>query len=94
MRCMMKNCSTLFGLVAVLVCFVAIAGCASSLGLSQPPAVPEIRPDVPAGYLPRNALPNSPTLLPPFLASIPAQEYFLLFLKRPIFPLDYFEIFK
>jgi hypothetical protein len=92
---MMKNCSTLFALVVVVACFSLIAGCASSAGRSShPTAVPQIRPGVPAGYLTRNALPNSPTLLPPFLATIPAQEYFLLFLKRPIFLLDYFEIFK
>ena len=64
MRCIMKNCPTLFALVAVLTCFVLIAGCASYGRLSQPTAVPEIRPGVPAGYLPRNALPNSLTLLP------------------------------
>lgn len=61
----MKNCSTLFALVAVLACFALIAGCASSGRLSQPAAVPEIRPGVPAGYLPRNALPDSFALLPP-----------------------------
>jgi acid phosphatase (class A) len=62
---MMKNCSALFALVVLLACFSLIAGCASSGGLSQPPAVPETRPGVPAGYLPRNALPNSLALLPP-----------------------------
>jgi len=65
MRCIVKNCSTLFALVGVLVCFSLIGGCASSGGLSQPADVPEIRPDVPAGYLPRNTLPNSLALLPP-----------------------------
>ncbi|MGO8988701.1 MAG: acid phosphatase [bacterium] len=65
MRYIMKNCSTLFALVVLLACFSLIAGCVSSGRLSQPPAVPEIRPGVPAGYLPRNTLPDSFTLLPP-----------------------------
>ena len=65
MRCIMKNCPPLFALVAMLACVALIAGCASSGGLSQPTAVPGIRPGVPAGYLPRNALPNSLALLPP-----------------------------
>ena len=65
MRCITKNCSIPFALVAVLACFSLIAGCANSGGLSQPAAVPEIRPGVPAGYLPHNALPNSLALLPP-----------------------------
>jgi acid phosphatase (class A) len=61
----MKNCSTLFALVALLACFSLIAGCASSGRLSQLTAVSEIHPGVPAGYLPRNALPNSLVLLSP-----------------------------
>ena len=70
MKCIMKNFSNLFALIGLLACFALIAGCASSGGLSQPTAVPEIRPGVPAGYLPRNALPNSlALLLPPPAAS-------------------------
>jgi len=65
MRCIMKNCSILSAWVAVLACFSLITGCASSGRLSQPTAMPEIRPGVPAGYLPRNAVPNSLALLPP-----------------------------
>ncbi len=65
MRCIMKNRSILFALVAVLACVALITGCASSGRLSQPTAVPEIRPGIPAGYLPRKALPNSLALIPP-----------------------------
>ena len=64
MRCITKNRSTLFALVVVVACFSLFAGCASSGTLSQPTAVPEIRPSVPAGYLPDNPLPNSLVLLP------------------------------
>jgi len=65
MRCITKNCSTLFALVVVLACVSLMTGCANSGRLSQPTAVPEIRPGVPVGYLPRKALPNSLALLPP-----------------------------
>ena len=65
MRYMMKNSSILFALVAVLACVALTTGCASSGRLSQPAAVPEIRPGVLAGYLPPKALPNSLALLPP-----------------------------
>ncbi|HXX34703.1 MAG TPA: phosphatase PAP2 family protein [Thermodesulfobacteriota bacterium] len=61
----MRNRSSLFALVAVLACFALMTGCASSSGLNQPAAVPEIRPGVPAGYLPHHVLPNSLALLPP-----------------------------
>jgi acid phosphatase (class A) len=63
MRCIMKNCSILFALVAVLACVALTTGCASSGRLSQPAAVPEIRPGIPAGYLPPKALPNSLALI-------------------------------
>ena len=46
-----KNSSILFALVAVLACVAFTTGCASSGKLSQPAAVPEIRPGVLAGYL-------------------------------------------
>jgi acid phosphatase (class A) len=65
MRYIMKNSSIVFALVAVLGCVALTTGCASSGRLSQPVAVPEIRPGVPAGYLPPKALPNSLVLLPP-----------------------------
>ena len=65
MRCIMKNCSILFALVAVLACLALTTGCASSSRLSQPAAVPEIRPDILVGYLPPKALPNSLVLIPP-----------------------------
>ncbi len=61
----MKNCSILFALVAVLACLALTTGCASSGRLSQPAAVPEIRPGILAGYLPPKALPNSLALIPP-----------------------------
>jgi acid phosphatase (class A) len=61
----MKNCSILFVLIAMLACVALVPGCASSSRLSQPTAVPEVQPGIPAGYLPRNALPNSLGLLPP-----------------------------
>jgi acid phosphatase (class A) len=60
----MKNCSILFALVAVLACVALATGCASSGKLSKPAAVPEVYPGYLAGYLPRNALPNSLALLP------------------------------
>jgi len=65
MRYIMKNPSILFVLVAVLVCVALTAGCASSGKLSQPAAVPEIRPGRLAGYLPPNEVPNSLALIPP-----------------------------
>ena len=61
----MNNCSILFGLVGVLACLALTTGCASSGRLSQPTAVPEIRLDILAGYLPPKALPNSLALIPP-----------------------------
>ena len=60
----MKNCSILFALVGVLACLALTTGCASSGRLSQPTAVPEIRPGILAGYLPPKALPNSLALIP------------------------------
>ena len=65
MRCIMKNCSILFALVAVLACVPLTTGCASSGRLIQVAAVPEIRPGIPTGYLPLKALPNSLALIPP-----------------------------
>jgi acid phosphatase (class A) len=50
----------LFALVSVVIA----AGCASLDRRSEPAAVPEIRPGILAGYLPREALPNSLTLIP------------------------------
>jgi acid phosphatase (class A) len=55
----------LFVLVAVLACVSLTTGCASSGKLSKPAAVPEVEPGFLAGYLPREALPNSLALLPP-----------------------------
>jgi acid phosphatase (class A) len=64
MRYIMKNSSILFALVAVLACVSLTISCASSAKLSQPAAVPE-KEGFLAGYLPREALPNSLALLPP-----------------------------
>ena len=85
MRCIMKNCSTLFALVAVLACFSLIAGCANSGRLSQLTAVPEIHPGVPAGYLPHNTLPNSLVLLPPFSRLDPCARALPLVFKEANF---------
>ena len=57
MRCIMNNCSILFGLVGVLACLALTTGCASSGRLSQPTAVAEIRLDILAGYLPPRSAP-------------------------------------
>ena len=65
MRYIKKNSSIFFPLVAVLACVALTTGCASSGRLSQPAAVPEIRPGVLAGYLAPKALPNSLILIPP-----------------------------
>ena len=65
MKCIMKNCSIRFALLAMLACVALIAGCASSGKLSQPAAVPEFAPGFLVGYLPRESLPNSLALLPP-----------------------------
>ena len=65
MRYIMKNPSILFALVAVLAHVALTTGCASSGRLSQPAAVPEVVPGFLAGYLPRNAVPNSLALIPP-----------------------------
>ena len=65
MRRIMENCSILFALVAVLAYVALTTGCASSARLSQPAAVPEVRPGLLAGYLPPKALPNSLALIPP-----------------------------
>ncbi len=63
MRNIMKNSSILFALIAVLASVSLTISCASSAKLSKPAAVPEKEGFV-AGYLPRNALPNSLALLP------------------------------
>ncbi len=59
------SCAGRFGIILVLACVAAIAGCASSARLSQPAAVSEIGPGYLAGYLPPTAVPNSLALLPP-----------------------------
>jgi acid phosphatase (class A) len=64
MRYIMKNSSILLALVAVLACVSLTISCASSAKLSKPAAVPE-KEGFLAGYLPREALPNSLALLPP-----------------------------
>ena len=71
MRYIMKNFSILFVLVAVLACVALATGCASSRRLSEPAAVPEIRPGILAGYLQPKALPNSLALIsaPPVAGS-------------------------
>ena len=76
MRSIMKNCSILSALIAMLACVALTTGCASSGRLSQPAAVPEIRPGIPAGYLAPKALPNSLALIsPPPAAGSAALEY-------------------
>jgi len=65
MRYVMKNFSILFALVTVLASVALTMGCASSGRLSQPAAVPELRPGIPAGYLSSKVLPNSLALIPP-----------------------------
>jgi len=53
----------------VLAFAVAISGCASLEKPSEVPAVPEISPGIPAGYLSTQALPNSLVLIPTSPAS-------------------------
>lgn len=65
MRYITENSSILFALIIVLGCVSLTTGCASSGKLSKPAAVPEVHPGYLAGYLPREALPNSLALLPP-----------------------------
>jgi len=65
MRYIIKKSSILFPLVVVLTSVVLTTGCASSGKLSKPAPVPEVEPGFLAGYLPREALPNSLFLLPP-----------------------------
>ena len=65
MRYAMKTCSIPPALIAAALCITLFAGCAGSGSLSRPAAVPEIHPGIPAGYLPRVALPDSLSLLPP-----------------------------
>ena len=64
MRYIIKKSSILFPLVVVLASVVLTTGCASSGKLSKPAAVPE-KEGFLAGYLAREALPNSLALLPP-----------------------------
>ena len=61
----MKNSSIFLVWVTVAACAALTTGCASSGRLSQLAPVPEIRPGIPAGYLPPEALPNSLALIPP-----------------------------
>ena len=65
MRWTMKNSSIFLVWVTVAACAALATGCASSGRLSQLAPVPEIRPGIPAGYLPPEALPNSLALIPP-----------------------------
>ena len=51
-------------ILLVLVCILAIAGCASVDTIKIPAEVPEIHPGILAGYLPPEVLPNSLALLP------------------------------
>lgn len=51
---------------SLLTCCVALAaGCAGLTGGGKPATVPELRPGLLMGYLPKEALPNSLALLPP-----------------------------
>jgi acid phosphatase (class A) len=51
--------------LVVLACGALAAGCTSVERPGKPAAVPELRSDFRAGYLPREALPNSLLLVPP-----------------------------
>ncbi len=76
MRHITKKSSIFFALVAVLAYVALTTGCASSGKLSKPAVVPEIESGFLAGYLPREALPNSLALLPPPpVAGSAAQAY-------------------
>lgn len=48
-----------------LTCVALMTGCASVTRPEIPATVPELYPGIPAGYLQKNALPHSLTLLPP-----------------------------
>jgi acid phosphatase (class A) len=62
----MKNTVLIYKkILLVLVCILAIAGCASVNTIKIPAEVPEIHPGILAGYLPSEVLPNSLALLPP-----------------------------
>lgn len=52
------------GLPFALMCAAVMAGCAGTSVGTKPEAVPEIRPGLLAGYLARDALPNSLALVP------------------------------
>lgn len=54
-------CRLLFAFVSVAL----LAGCATSGKQSKPEPVPELRPGILKGYLPRKMLPNSVALIPP-----------------------------
>ncbi len=53
------------GLWVALTCLIVLAGCAGMGSPSPGTAVPEIRPGILMGYIPRTELPNSLSLLPP-----------------------------
>lgn len=65
MRCGTKSCSKLFAGAVLLAFVVAAAGCATVSGQHPAGTVPEVRPGILAGYLQREELPDSLTLLPP-----------------------------
>ena len=52
-------------LLLVMVCLLALTGCASVETIKIPAEVPEIHPGLLAGYLPSESLPNSLALIPP-----------------------------
>jgi len=52
-------------LLLVLVSVALMAGCACHNGRSQPAAVPEVRANILAGYLPPDEIPSSLALVPP-----------------------------
>ena len=54
-----------YRVLVVLACGVFASGCASVDGPGKPAAVPEVWPGSVAGYLPREAVPNSLFLVPP-----------------------------
>jgi acid phosphatase (class A) len=52
-------------ILLVMVCFLALTGCASVETIKIPAEVPEIHPGLLAGYLTTETLPNSLALIPP-----------------------------
>ena len=52
-------------MVSLVLAIGLLLGCASAPRIEIPTTVPELRPGILTGYLPRSALPDSLALLPP-----------------------------